>query len=62
MKTLKKKYQISEALASHVLNMKSRTEEQTKLVAAELGWTIEYLKGYCEGVKWAYEWILKDAE
>ena len=57
---MKSKERVKAALKYHVEQMELCTEEQLKGVAKALGWNIEYFNGYREGVKWAYEWILKD--
>lgn len=59
---MKTKEEIENALAHHSLNMKSLTEEIKIEIAKENGWSLDFLNGYSEGVKWAYEWVLKETE
>jgi len=57
---MKTETQIKHALDYHSKNMLSLTDEQKKNLAMRLGWSLEYLKGYAEGVEWAYKWMLKN--
>ena len=59
---MKKESEVRKASASHSFNMAKLLAQPTELkkAADKLGWTEEYLKGYAEGVQWAYKWILED--
>lgn len=48
---------IKGALENHSKNMLA-DEKTRERIAKELGWSLEHLKGFAEGVKWAYEWVL----
>jgi hypothetical protein len=57
---MKSENQIRGALVDHFLNIRRlKNPEILKKYAEDLGWTEEYLKGYMEGVTFAYEWMLK---
>jgi len=61
---MKSKKEISGALVSHTSNMARliRDPAMLKMMAHDLGWTEDYLKGYNDGVKFAYEWVLGKAK
>lgn len=58
---MRSEQEIQDALASHSLNLLSLVGSKAflKKVARDLGWTEERVKGYTEGVIWAYTWILE---
>ena len=58
---MKTKEEVEQALASHSFKMSLVLAQPNELLklCKKLGWTEEYLKGYAEGVKFAYEWMLK---
>jgi len=60
---LKTKKEVTGALASHTANMARLTRDPAmmRMMAHDLGWTEDYLKGYNEGVKFAYGWFLGDS-
>jgi hypothetical protein len=57
---LKSEKEVRGALESHKTNMQKCESVPSflKEIAKDLGWSRQYTKGYMEGVKWAYEWML----
>ena len=55
---MKTDQEVKAALEYHVTLAKFSKRKQLETIAIQLGWTVDYLKGYREGVKWAYEWFL----
>jgi hypothetical protein len=61
---MKSKQEIIGALACHNSSMARLSSDPAlvKIIAHNLGWSEEYTKGYNEGVKFVYEWVLGKAK
>jgi hypothetical protein len=57
---MKSRVEINGAFVSYTANMARlvRDPAMAMMIAHDLGWSEEYLKGYNEGVKFVYEWVL----
>jgi len=53
---MRSKEEILQVLADHESKTKSMNREKR---AKEMGWSTERLRGYVEGVSWAYRWVLE---
>jgi hypothetical protein len=58
---MKSEERIRGALAGHTFNIAKLLAQPAELkkAAKKLGRTEEYLKGYIEGVRFAYSWVLE---